>query len=123
MAEQTIAPTERGRLDVRHRVLTRIVEQAVRGLGASSERTSALGEGVGRLTGQQLPRAEVRVVGRAVHLHVEVGCAWPRPVAAFAEQVRTTLREEVRRQTGLDVRTLEVVVHPLVVATGGGRVA
>lgn len=115
-----VPPEERGRLDVRLRVITQIVEQAVREVRGTSAHSSTLG----RLTGSELPRAEVRVIGRGVHVRAEVGAPWPSPVAEIAARVRAAIVAETERQTGLRVRRADVVVHPLPSssAPGGGRV-
>lgn len=115
------AAEERGRLDVKLRVINQIVEQAVREVRGATGRSASLG--LGRLTGQQLPRAEVRVIGRGVHVKADVGCVWPGPVAEVAARVRAAIITETERQLGLKVRRADVVVHPLHhEGAGSGRV-
>lgn len=119
----------RGHLDVRLAALTRIAEQVVAETDGVDARTSALGSAVGRMTHRNLPRVDVRVVGRTARVRAEVGCVWPAPVGEVGARVRSALVAETERLTGLRVRTAEVVVHVIRAdevddaGTGGGRVA
>ena len=114
MADAAALPLEeRGHLDVRFKVVTRVVEQTLARTPGVASRSSSLGSQLGRLTGQELPRAEVRVVGRSLHVRAEVGCTWPTPVGDLAARAREALVTETERIVGLPVKKADVVVHVL----------
>jgi uncharacterized alkaline shock family protein YloU len=106
-------PEDRGHLDVRLKVVTRVVEQTLARTPGVAGRSSSLGSQIGRLTGGELPRADVRVVGRSLHVKAEVGALWPAPVADLATRAREAVVRETERIVGLPVKKADVVVHVL----------
>lgn len=114
MADLTASdPAARGHLDVRLAALTRIVQQVVTATDGVEAHTSALGTTLGRVAHRNLPRVDVRVVGRTARVRAEVGCVWPAPVGEVGARVRAALVTETERLTGLRVRAADVVVHVL----------
>lgn len=106
-------PEDRGHLDVRLKVVTRVVEQALARTPGTASRSSSLGSQIGRLTGGELPRADVRVVGRSLHVTADIGCTWPAPVADLAARAREAVVSEAERIVGLPVKKADVTVHVL----------
>lgn len=106
---------ERGRLEIRERVYTRVASMAAREV-PDVVRVSGTLDAV---TGRELPRVHAHVTGERVRLQVEVALRWPAPLADRAAAVRERVTERVRVLTGADVDLVDVTVARVVVPDTG----
>ncbi len=100
-------PEARGTLDVRVKALERVVEEVVRQTPGTVSHTSTLR----RIVGGATPSASTTVHAGAARIEVRVSCAWPCDVTAIAADVRDRVLLEAPRMTGVEVRTVDVVVE------------
>ncbi|OZF03533.1 Asp23/Gls24 family protein [Rhodococcus sp. 14-2470-1b] len=109
---------ERGHLEVRVRAVTRIAE-------ITASRVDGVERVTGGLTSKTLPRVEATVRDGKVRATVEAATRWPTPIAEVAARVRTSVADDLRKSSGLEVDTVDVVmryVAPEKVTSSGRRV-
>lgn len=75
-----------------------------------------LSPGAGRST-----TAEATVARSTVRLAISFDVRYPQPVREVAEQVRTHVRDEVQRLTGLEATQIDITVRDLVHRSSNGR--
>lgn len=64
---------------------------------------------------------DVALSGRSCTLAVQLGLAYPTPIAEATEHVRTTLSSEVERLTGVTVRQVDIGVKWLAPDSAGAN--
>jgi uncharacterized alkaline shock family protein YloU len=101
---------QRGRLEVRDKVLRRLAEHA----SLQTPGTTSHEPTLGRLRGATLPRAEVVRRGRTARVVIDVACGWPAPVARIAAEVREHVRAETARLSGVPITRVDVTAHAVV---------
>lgn len=123
VAEQALAdPSDRGALHVRDKVVEQIARLAALEVDDVIER----GTGLGRLTGDRLPKVEATTSGGHVRASVDVATIWAAPLAQSAARVRDHVWDQLARLSGLDVDAVDVsivaVVSPTTAAVPRRRV-
>ncbi len=107
---------ERGRLEIRERVSTRVASMAAREVPDVVRVCGTLDA----VTGRELPaRTPTWRAGGRVRLQVEVALRWPVPLADRAAAVRERVTEQVSALTGADVDLVDVTVARVVVPDAG----
>nr|WP_296773953.1 Asp23/Gls24 family envelope stress response protein [Rhodococcus sp. (in: high G+C Gram-positive bacteria)] len=95
---------ERGTLDVRTRAVARMAEIAATNV-AGVERVT------GGITSRSLPRVDAIVRGGRIRATVEVATAWPTPIADVAGRVRSAVEQDLTRNSGLAVDSVDVRIQ------------
>jgi uncharacterized alkaline shock family protein YloU len=108
-------PAERGRLIVRDRAVEKLVIAAALDCDGVDRRRT----GVDRITGRELPRADVVVSGDHVRAAVVVAVEWRRPLAQTAAAVAHNVTHALATMCGLVVDGVDVHVAA-VLAPGAG---
>lgn len=103
---------DRGQLVIRDKVVHRIAAYAA----AHTPGVLPHSSGLDRVTGRDLPRVVPHVTGGHVRAHVDVGVAWPQPVAQVSAAVRAQVSEQVHTLTGLTVDAVDVAVPTVLLA-------
>ncbi len=100
-----VPAAERGRLDIHDRVVERIATQVARGVaGVVTVRGGTLG------IGSRYPRAQAEVTAMSTRVRITIAATWPTSLAAVAGELRSAVRSELGRQTGLTVTRVDVLV-------------
>lgn len=100
------APEDRGALVVKERAVATIVTTAALTVPAVLRQVG----GMPRLTGRELPRADVSVGAHSVSVNLYVALAWPCTIPQVAETVHRTVEKALHDMTGLSLHRLNVVV-------------
>jgi len=103
----TSRPEERGTLEVKTKALEHIVERVTLETPGTVVHASALG----RLTGSRMPKADIKLVGNAARVDLDIAAVWPCCVTEIATGVRDRVLREAPRISGVDIRTVDVTVH------------
>lgn len=98
---------ERGTLVVRTRAVERIALAAAR----ATEDVARRSGGIRKLSGKDLPTAEVSMIGTTVRAAVVVAVEWPTPAAAVAERVRDAVALGLQTFGNVEVDRVDVAVH------------
>lgn len=111
---------ERGSLVVRDRVVQRLVEAVVSAVPGTADHREETG--LGRLgLGGSYPRAAVELQGGRARVTVDAACVWPCRLDELAVRVRDEVLTEVTRLSGVEVRDVDVALHPVPAGTTSGR--
>jgi uncharacterized alkaline shock family protein YloU len=97
---------ERGSLTVRDRAVERLVIAAALDCDGVDRRST----GVDRITGRELPRADVVVSGDHVRAAVAVAVEWRRPLAETSSAVAQSVTHALATMSGLVVDGVDVHV-------------
>lgn len=97
---------ERGSLTVRDRAVERLVIAAALDCDGIDRRST----GVDRITGRELPRADVVVSGDHVRAAVAVAVEWRRPLAETSSAVAQSVTHALATMSGLVVDGVDVHV-------------
>jgi uncharacterized alkaline shock family protein YloU len=101
----------RGSLTIADRVVERVAGYAVTqvdGAGAAPRRL--LGINVGEARADTAASVTARVEGRTATVSAAVAISWPHSVRTVADQLRRTIRDDVRRVTGIEVAQVDLDV-------------
>jgi uncharacterized alkaline shock family protein YloU len=112
----TTAQAERGRLDVRERVHSRVAALAA----CEVDGVVRVHGGLDAVTGRELPRVRVREAGGRVRLDVDVAVRWPVALDATALAVRDVVTRRVAGLTGATVDAVDVTVARVLLADEAG---
>lgn len=105
----------RGRLVIGDRVVEKVATHAVHQVPATiGAARRILGVAMGEVTYASRARVTARVEGDTATVSVALGVHWPASVVAVARQVRSQVREDVRRITAIDVRRIDIEVVGMV---------
>jgi len=107
---------ERGSLVIKDRAIERIAAAAALSVPGVVRHS---GGGLRRLTGGDLPRADVSTGGRAVSVNLYVAVQWPYDAAMLTRRVHDTVERRLHELTGLRVHELNVLVVETAVAEDG----
>lgn len=106
-AMPTVAPEERGTLEVRTKALEHLAERAaLEAPGTVAHRGSLRG-----LLGGNVPHAEVTTSGQRVRVVLDVAVTWPADVARVAAGVRDHVLSRSSELGGVGVTSVDVTVH------------
>lgn len=117
--ESTDDGADRGRLTIERTALRRIAEHAagqVRGCARTDRRVA------GVRVGDQGASARLAGPDRELRVRLEVAMRYPSPVHEAVRSMREAVTEELERQAGCRVRSVEVTVSALVPAPETPRV-
>ena len=77
--------------------------------------------GLNKITGRDLPHAQLSIAANRVTVHVKVAIAWPRPLDVVAREVQRNVAEALTTLAGLDLDRVDVEVAHVSVAADRGR--
>ena len=77
--------------------------------------------GLNKITGRDLPHAELSIAANRVTAHVKVAIAWPRRLDVVAREVQRNVAEALTTLAGLVVDRVDVEVAHVSVAADHGR--
>lgn len=103
--ETTVA--ERGSLVIKDRAVERIAAAAALEVPGVVRHS---GSGLRRITGRDLPRADVTTGGNAVAVNLYVAAEWPYDAAMLTRRVHDAVERQLHDLTGLRVHELNVLV-------------
>lgn len=107
--------SERGTLEVRSRAIGRMAE-----IAASS--VSGVERVNGGMTARSLPHVDATVQGSKIRATVEAATRWPTPIADVAARVRTAVEQDLARNSGLEVDSIDVRMQYSSISTSTRRV-
>lgn len=100
--------SSRGGLTIAGRVIEKTASQVLKGLpGVGGPKAGLLGRGSSR---DARPSVDVTLSGRSCTLEVQLGLAYPTPIAEATDSMRRRLSAEVEALTGVAVRQVDVEV-------------
>ncbi|MCU4295673.1 Asp23/Gls24 family envelope stress response protein [Brevibacterium permense] len=115
------APARRGGLTIADKVVERTAGQVLKDLPGVGGTSSGL-FGIGASSSLDTrPSVDVTLSGRSCTLAVQLGLAYPTPIAETTEHVRSTLSHEVERLTGVTVRQVDISVRWLAPESSGAN--
>lgn len=94
-----------GGLHVDPAVANRIIREAALSVPGCTERAV----GMGHITGNTLPQADITMDGPYIAAEVHISVSWPSPVAEVARTVRETIR--IHLETFLEAKVTEIDVY------------
>jgi uncharacterized alkaline shock family protein YloU len=104
-------PADRGSVHIADRAVARIAGHAVTQVeGASAAPRRLLGVSLGGNPPDKEASVDARVDGSTVTIDATVAVGWPASVRAVTDRLRTHLREEVGRLTGMRVAHIDIDV-------------
>lgn len=118
----TRAPEDRGSLSIADRVIERVAGYAatqVDGAAAAPRRLLGISVGDSRPDAEAAVRATVD--GSVATVEATIAVVWPQSVGRVSEQLRTRIREDVRRLTDVEVAHVDVDVVDFVTTTAPAR--
>ena len=77
--------------------------------------------GLNKITGRDLPHAQLSIAANRVTARVKVAIAWPRPLDVVAREVQRNVAEALTTLAGLDLDRVDVEVAHVSVAADRGR--
>ena len=112
MADEEIADDagSRGSLTIRDRAVERVAFASA----LEADGVVRYSHGIGKLTGRELPRADVVISGDHVRASVDVAVEWGRPLSGTAAEVRRRVTHGLSELSGLTVDGVDVHVHSVV---------
>jgi uncharacterized alkaline shock family protein YloU len=111
--DDTADPGGRGELVVRDKVAQRLAIHATR----LTSGVQAHSGGLDKLTGRELPRANVWIAGDRARVEVTIAVAWPQPIVGVGDAVQRNVIEALHTYAGLTVDRVDVAVDAVVSAT------
>jgi uncharacterized alkaline shock family protein YloU len=104
-------PAERGSLTVADRVVERVAGHAVTLVdGASAAPRRVLGVSVGEARDDRQASVDARVDGHTATISTSVAIGWPASVREVAARLRSCVRDDVERLTGVRVAHVDIDV-------------
>ncbi|MFC7449127.1 DUF6286 domain-containing protein [Rhodococcus daqingensis] len=103
----------RGQLVIKDRAISRIAVAAALQVPGVVRQSG----GLSRLTGRDLPRAEVCMGTESVAVTLYIAVAWPCPIAVLSREVHREVGDRIAALTGLPMDRLHVVVAAAVPAS------
>jgi uncharacterized alkaline shock family protein YloU len=96
----------RGSLEIKHRALSRTAIAAA----SKDPRVTRTTGGMSRLTGRELPRADVTLGEDTVSVNLYIGVRWPSQITDVTESVHRTVEAALATMTGVHVHRVNVLV-------------
>jgi uncharacterized alkaline shock family protein YloU len=97
---------QRGTLTIGDRVARRLAIHAA----VTTPGVCRHAAGLDRLTGRELPSAEMEISANRAVAQMKVAIAWPHPLADVARAVQRNVADALRTMAGLDVDRVDVEV-------------
>lgn len=102
-----VPPGERGNLVVKDRAIERIAAAAALGVPGVVRHS---GGGILRLTGRDLPRADVTTGAKAVAVNLYIAAEWPYDAAMLTRRVHDAVERQLHDLTGMRISELNVLI-------------
>ncbi|WP_349536117.1 DUF6286 domain-containing Asp23/Gls24 family envelope stress response protein [Rhodococcus rhodochrous] len=102
-----VPPGERGSLVVKDRAIERIAAAAALGVPGVVRHS---GGGILRLTGRDLPRADVTTGAKAVAVNLYIAAEWPYDAAMLTRRVHDAVERQLHDLTGMRISELNVLI-------------
>lgn len=96
----------RGSLEIKHRALSRTAIAAA----SKDPRVTRTTGGMSRLTGRELPRADVTLGEDTVSVNLYIGVRWPSQITDVTESVHRSVEAALATMTGVHVHRVNVLV-------------
>ncbi|MGV8875124.1 MAG: Asp23/Gls24 family envelope stress response protein [Rhodococcus sp. (in: high G+C Gram-positive bacteria)] len=109
----------RGSLEIKDRAISRTAIAAA----LKDPRVTRTTGGMSRLTGRELPRADVTLGEDTVAVNLYIGVTWPSQITEVTEAVHASVEAALSTMTGLDVHRVNVLVSDTTLDSGPRSVA
>ena len=100
----------RGSLEIKDRAISRTAIAAA----LKDPRVTRTTGGLSRLTGRELPRADVTLGEDTIAVNLYIGVRWPSQITEVAASVHASVEEALATMTGLDVHRVNILVSDTV---------
>ena len=107
-------PGARGSLTIRDRAVERVAFAAA----LETDGVVRHRHGIGKLTGRELPRADIVMSGDHVRARIDIAVQWGRPLPGTAAEVRRRVTHGLATLSGLTVDGVDVHVHSVLPPDG-----
>ncbi|WP_415973405.1 Asp23/Gls24 family envelope stress response protein [Rhodococcus sp. 077-4] len=104
----------RGSLEIKDRAISRTAIAAA----LKDPRVTRTTGGISRLTGRELPRADVTLGEDTVAVNLYIGVKWPSSITEVTESVHATVEHALATMTGLHVHRVNVLVSDTTLDSG-----
>lgn len=104
----------RGSVEIKDRAISRTAIAAA----LKDPRVTRTTGGFSRLTGRELPRADVTLGEDTIAVNLYIGVTWPSQITEVTESVHATVEAALATMTGLHVHRVNVLVSDSTVDTG-----
>ncbi|CCQ15330.1 putative uncharacterized protein [Rhodococcus sp. AW25M09] len=99
-------PDSRGGLEIKDRAISRTAIAAA----LKDPRVTRTTGGMSRLTGRELPRADITLGDGTIAVNLYIGVTWPSQITEVSEAVHATVEAALATMTGLHVHRVNVLV-------------
>lgn len=104
----------RGSVEIKDRAISRTAIAAA----LKDPRVTRTTGGLSRLTGRELPRADVTLGEDTIAVNLYIGVTWPSQITEVTESVHATVEAALATMTGLHVHRVNVLVSDTTLDTG-----
>ena len=112
-------PGSRGSVEIKDRAISRTAIAAA----LKDPRVTRTTGGLSRLTGRELPRADVTLGADTVAVNLYIGVRWPSQITEVTEAVHAEVEAALATMTGLHVHRVNVLVSDTILDSGSAPVA
>ncbi|KQU61265.1 hypothetical protein ASG84_01720 [Rhodococcus sp. Leaf278] len=112
-------PGSRGSVEIKDRAISRTAIAAA----LKDPRVTRTTGGLSRLTGRELPRADVTLGADTVAVNLYIGVRWPSQITEVTEAVHAAVEAALATMTGLHVHRVNVLVSDTILDSGSAPVA
>lgn len=109
----------RGSLEIKNRAISRTAITAA----LKDPRVTRTTGGMSRLTGRELPRADVTLGEDTIAVNLYIGVTWPSQITEVTEAVHAEVEDALATMTGLHVHRVNVLVSDTTLASGPAPVS
>ncbi|MFI8566761.1 Asp23/Gls24 family envelope stress response protein [Rhodococcus sp. NPDC078407] len=112
-------PGVRGSLEIKDRAISRTAIAAA----LMDPRVTRTTVGLSRLTGRELPRADITLGEDTIAVNLYIGVRWPSQITEVTEAVHAEVEDALATMTGLHVHRVNVLVSDTTLASGPAPVS
>ncbi|MCZ4520669.1 Asp23/Gls24 family envelope stress response protein [Rhodococcus ruber] len=105
-SDEVSDPGSRGSVEIKDRAISRTAIAAA----LKDPRVTRTTGGLSRLTGRELPRADVTLGADTIAVNLYIGVRWPSQITEVTQAVHTAVEEALATMTGLHVHRVNVLV-------------
>lgn len=105
-SDEVSDPGSRGSVETKDRAISRTAIAAA----LKDPRVTRTTGGLSRLTGRELPRADIILGADTIAVNLYIGVRWPSRIAEVTQAVHTAVEEALATMTGLHVHRVNVLV-------------
>lgn len=109
----------RGSVEIKDRAISRTAIAAA----LKDPRVTRTTGGFSRLTGRELPRADVTLGEDTIAVNLYIGVTWPSQITEVTESVHATVEAALATMTGLHVHRVNVLVSDATLDTGSSSIS